>query len=653
MDLIDIRGTDFCCFEAFDLPLEEQGLVWITGENRDTKAADNNGSGKSSLFKALTWGLYGQTIDGERGDKVIRKGQKVAHVEVEFRDENGGHWVVVRERRKATPLLQLIKPDGRPFKASKEALQEQIISMAGLDFPAFKNTVLYGQNDSARFAHPRTKDAERKEMLHRILRTGVLKHCHDWVLEQRRGLKSKVIGIEASISNTISKQSMLDVEGLKADVDAFEGRRRAEVKAARDEARISKSDAEDYLAAARATTEPSLDKKQIANNIKRLEKLLSQAQTSASLAGGLATNIEEQTEERIELCGQLARHDAHISGMKSTLNELEGEERCPTCTSPLDEGVAKQHLEAVAVALKAERKKRKMPQGELRKADAELKRLRAEKDGHDEKASTASALTASIRTAEDEMATLEAAEAVAEAAAEVAEQRAAQSIELARAAILRARTLKEQPNPHEDRYKKAKSGARKLKKQRRGLKAERKEVTTEMAYIEFWVRGFSNQGLPSYILDAVMPYIGTRANQYLETLADSDIQMSFSTQREMKSSKGEYRDEIDIGWTIEGLEDSYPPSGGQLKKMEVATDLALMDLVAARAGGGLDVLALDEVLDGLDAEGRQRVLQLLSDLRSRRGTVFVISHESQMSEIFEKSVTVVKEDGVSRLVMSS
>jgi DNA repair exonuclease SbcCD ATPase subunit len=180
------------------------------------------------------------------------------------------------------------------------------------------------------------------------------------------------------------------------------------------------------------------------------------------------------------------------------------------------------------------------------------------------------------------------------------------------------------------------------------MSGDREAAASEAAMADFWVRGFGPQGLPSFILDSVMPYLTERANHYLETLADGDILMEFTTQRELKSDKGALRDEIAINWTIEGIA-GYPPSGGQQRKMEVATDLALMDLAEAREGSGLSLFMADEILDGLDAEGTERVMSLLQDLRARRSTVFVISHASSMHELFERQFTVVKEDGVSRL----
>ena len=144
-----------------------------------------------------------------------------------------------------------------------------------------------------------------------------------------------------------------------------------------------------------------------------------------------------------------------------------------------------------------------------------------------------------------------------------------------------------------------------------------------------------------------MPFLAKRANAYLRVLSDGDIKMDFTTQRELKS-RDERKDEIEITWEIEGNKD-YPPSGGQLKKMELATDFALMDLVATRDGGHVDILALDEILDGLDAEGSRRVVLLLKKLNNYRSSIFVVSHLPEISESFGYSVRVTKEDGNARL----
>ena len=86
--------------------------------------------------------------------------------------------------------------------------------------------------------------------------------------------------------------------------------------------------------------------------------------------------------------------------------------------------------------------------------------------------------------------------------------------------------------------------------------------------------------------------------------------------------------------------------------MEIASDLALMDVGDEYSGcGGLSLLALDEMLDGVDAVGRDRLVQLLTRLRRSRGSIFVVSHE-EISDAFERSIMVVKKNGVSALELN-
>jgi DNA repair exonuclease SbcCD ATPase subunit len=69
--------------------------------------------------------------------------------------------------------------------------------------------------------------------------------------------------------------------------------------------------------------------------------------------------------------------------------------------------------------------------------------------------------------------------------------------------------------------------------------------------------------------------------------------------------------------------------------------------VATEGETACQILLMDEVLDGLDVEGRRRVVQLLRELRSRKETVMVISHEADLLDEFEQVFLVSKRDGVS------
>jgi len=653
MRIVEVSAKDFCCFEQFTQPLDKQGLVWVTGENNDTQSAANNGSGKSTLFKALTWGLYGHTIDGEKGDKVIRAGRKTATVQVVL-EGNGKRWVVKRQRSKGAPKLELTQPDNSPFMGAKGIIQDKIIDMIGLDFHAFKNTVLYGQNDTARFADVRTKDAERKAMLHRILRTGVLAHCHEIALERRRELKGQLSKLEheVDVATTALAIRVRDASKEKADQADYERRRKQMIKERTERAHKHKRKAERY---AKEAKDVGKDKEESpGDEIESVKKQIRKAKKAVQKANDLATGIEaldgaaSAIRGRItNLTQQRAHAAAKLSSTVGALTELDGA-KCPTCHSSLDKGPARFH--------KIELQKSKgffelavsKYKEEWAKADEELEAT-LEKRRELRRKSDSSKHWILLGELEKRLSAMLAAQAQQAQEAKLLKVKSRTQLEYARGLVSEIKGLANEVNPYDERLSSVNKELRKLRKEMKALKASEVGVSEERAHVDFWVRGFSNQGLPSYILDSVMPYLADRANHYLEVLADGDITMEFATQREKKATKGEYRDEICIDWEIEGVQDSYPPSGGQLKKMEIATDLALMDLVATREGNRADLLILDEVLDGLDAEGRQRVLLLLNEMRAKRGSIFVISHEAEVAEIFEKAIYAVKKDGVSTL----
>lgn len=652
MEAVEISGKDFGPFAEFKVPLWKQGLTWVGGENRDTEAADNNGSGKSTLFKAIPWCLYGETIDGEKGDKVIRHGAKVAHVEMKLRDEAGGIWVVIRERRKGSPFLELIQPSGKPFKSDKDDIQDKIVDMVGLDFKAFKNTILYGQNDTSRFANPKTKDAERKDTLHRAMRTDVLKECHAWILERGRSLRAEVATAEAEIAKLEARAGEYNLDAIKAQRSEFEAERDEEIAAHTEEAKALRARAKKALEDIPAYETTLGDERPgLRKQIKACQAGVAVAEAAAKELKGLEAQAEELREKQDAVQQSIQEADMASRQASMQLVLLKGS-KCPTCTAPLASGDGAKHKHALADEVKALAKKTAQKQKEDDALDEALGALREKIDRAEEVAAGAAKMEREINRLSARITELDRADDAEKARIAAAQERAASLTEMAKKELTAAKEWEARENPHDIAFRSAKAKLAEFKTKQTEWEAKRDAKGVDLAHVEFWSRGFGNQGLPSFILDSVMPFITERANHYLETLADGDISMNFSTQRELKSAKGEVRDEIDITWEIEGVA-GYPPSGGQQKKMEIACDLALMDLVANREGGSLDLLMMDEVLDGLDAEGRQRVLQLLHELRAKRGSIYVISHESDVAEIFEKSITVVKDGGTSRLERST
>lgn len=628
MKLISISAVNFCLFERMELDLSGQGLVWIGGVNKDSDAANSNGSGKSTVLKVISWGVCGETIDGKNGDEVIRDGCKSAEVQTVF-EHDGDLWCATRTRRKGQPRLTLKRStDTDNWPGSRLEIQAKMDAMMGLDWLAFKNTVLYGQGDRKRFTDPSTSDGDRKALFNSILRNDILAVCHEWVKGEHLKLKREAEGVESEIATLNGKIGEHDIETLQRQHYDWDGEQRERVAKLAEKAR------------------EALDKAKAA-----AAKLTEAATLQATIEAAQAPDVSAATEARriaqTVLDGAVeARNKARtardvlktkLEGVDEQLELVDGESVCPVCTSPLDEGHAGEHISGLratrvdlATQLEAAREAFNAAKTEVERAEGAVETAEGAEEAEQERADAR-------------------ADEVSKVAALLTEAaRAKEYAQDARTRAAEAREAHEATNPHTKALKDAKA---KVKAYKAAVKAERAhldELNTERAHYQFWVKGFSNQGLPSFILDSVMPYVTERANHYLDILADGDITMSFNTQRELKSAKGEMRDELSIEWEIEGVRE-YAPSGGQLKKMEIATDLALMDLVATREGAHPDILMLDEILDGLDVEGRHRVMHLLHELRKVRETILVISHDESIAEVFEKCVVVVKDGGISRL----
>jgi DNA repair exonuclease SbcCD ATPase subunit len=648
MELYSVSAANFCSYSKLQLPLYKQGMIWVGGINNDTAAADSNGSGKSTIFKAITWGLYGDTIDGEKCDKVIKDGEKKAVVKIELLDGDGSKWTITRTRSKGAPGLAFETPHGLEVSGDKNQIQDKILEAIGLDFRAFKNTVLYGQGDSSRFAHPNTKDAERKIMLHKIMRTDMLALCHELVKGECKRMEGDIQEARLECEKLKTAKDSVDLPSLELEYSNWEKERQDDIDSRMRNIKEYKKQA---LSLIQRADEHVIETPNVAVIEAEIDAM--QAEADAIDVDECAIDIKENELGALE--SDLASKERKAASLEASYNaqndkisELEGD-NCPVCTSSLKTGSANKYIASVRKEMKRIKALMDVNSAEISTLEssindlttdiANMKRLTSDRDR---------LIRAVVKKRSGELYEAQMEAIRSSKKADDLKREAAIAITSAKNELKEINKAKGRANPYGQKLKEAKAKYIQLKERisvaEKGLKTKRREL----AHWKFWSKGFSNQGLPSYVLDSIMPFITDRANHYLELLTDGDITVEFKTQRELKSAKGAMRDEIEISWEIEGVDD-HPPSGGQMKKIEIATDLALMDLVARREGGKLDIMMMDEVLDGLDAEGCSRVVDLLRRLRKDRGSIFVVSHESKVGESFERAIWAVKEDGTTSL----
>ena len=104
------------------------------------------------------------------------------------------------------------------------------------------------------------------------------------------------------------------------------------------------------------------------------------------------------------------------------------------------------------------------------------------------------------------------------------------------------------------------------------------------------------------IIEASIPEIEYEANRLLARMTEGRMHVRFETQRE--TLKGDIADEL-------GTRPYELFSGGEAFRVNFAIRIALSKLLARRAGAQLQMLVIDEGFGTQDAEGRERLVEVV------------------------------------------
>ena len=148
----------------------------------------------------------------------------------------------------------------------------------------------------------------------------------------------------------------------------------------------------------------------------------------------------------------------------------------------------------------------------------------------------------------------------------------------------------------------------------------------------------------TYLANSKVEALSALTNEFLSAIG-SDIRIAFSGITMLKS--GKIRDKISISLLRDGIDcGSYEKfSQGERSRCELATILALQKLINTNCDDekGLDLLVIDEIMDGIDENGLANIFDTLNNLQV---TSLVVSHGA-VSEGYSHRLIVNKENGVS------
>lgn len=618
--------------------LDDRGLLLIQGQNNDDPSAESNGAGKSSVVDALCWAIYGTTARGVSTDAVVNKTAKKDCKVVVTLVEGDKEYTVTRHRKHSTGKNSALisEHDTKTgayvdmSKGTDKETQEIINKVMGCSLDVFMAAVYAGQECMPDL--PGMTDKMLKTLIEEAAGVEVLTEAYTNARGRYNAAKSALDSVVSSQNTAISNKTRLDAElaGYAHQSKAFEDGRRERAKAELSKVIPLNQEIAKAEEALKAWDEPAA----------RAELTDIEGKVKAHKAQ--ETEYNRLNTEAALLDRSLAAAKSTITMKKNSLANLEEglariEEQIGKPCGECGKAYCEHDLEA---ARQARRENIATLKKDLIDFAGETKKLVAQVTAAQETAATFKAGMTDISAAatrQRELSNLLNAIDAAKRDIE-AKKREVTAVKV----TANAKLTETNPWTKAIESKQAETDRNDDLILKLGEQIERLGAEAEL--LADAVKVFGPAGVRAHILDTVTPYLNDRTREYLGALADGNIHATWATLS--KTAKGDLKEKFNIDVTNDkGAESFAGLSGGEKRKVRLATAMALQDMVAGRATKPIDIFIADEVDHALDESGLERLMGVLERKARERGTVLVISHNS-LSDWIDSVITVTKSGGL-------
>ena len=169
-----------------------------------------------------------------------------------------------------------------------------------------------------------------------------------------------------------------------------------------------------------------------------------------------------------------------------------------------------------------------------------------------------------------------------------------------------------------------------------GITNKLSNVEEKAGHIEVLKKAFSTNGLIAYKIENMVKELEDLANDYLAELSDGRFSINFVVTN----------DKLNVEVTDEGnIIGISALSSGELTRVNTATLIAIRKLMSSISKSRINVLFLDEVINVLDEQGREKLVEVL--LREEGLNTYIVSH-GWTHPLLDK-IEVLKTENISRL----
>lgn len=569
-----------------NIPFDEGIIALIIGEN---------GSGKSTIFEAILWAIFGETAKKVTLDEIVSLGSDEGTADLTLVD-GSTTYQIIRSRnvkKQSTTLIFLINGDDQSAATIPET-EKKIQEYLKTDFVTFRNSIFFGQEEVSQFVSG--TDKQRKDILTKFLDLSIYDRALEQVKAKKLEINNKIKTLETektSMSSQLENITQIE-ESIKETEENL-----ATITTSRDQ---ELTNLETTKASYTATLQEQELKLATLNALK----------THRDKINTLYYDVQEKMNRLKKFRVDLDALDEDIKNKKTANTD------CPTCA------------QKITVESQANVRKSIVLAGNTLKLEVDkifVDLGMPEVTNFQELSQVLSQINQEITsTPAFEQSCSDYRAAIAQCDPNLVVQKYDPQIVSLTSHLTSQKKLLESFST----YKEA------IAKNTEEIELQQKELDN---YVELEV-AFGSNGIKTLVIENVIASLEEKVNTYINSL-NLGTTVSLETQVQTKSGTTKEKFSIFVHDT-HGKREFRTYSGGERRGISVGIRFAFADLALERANSNLQFLLLDEVTDAFDESRKETFYNLLTTLSQRYNQIFVISHDNAFKDLFTNVMTITK-----------
>lgn len=613
-----IQIENFFSIGTAELELQDNGYVFVRGINEnDTDNALSNGSGKSSIWEAISWCLCGETIRGGCKDVVNQNRDGGAMVKLVFNADDKEYIIIRSKEHKELKTNLKIFIDGEDKSGKGIRDSEKLLAeyLPDLTSSLIGSVIILGQGMPKRFSN--NTPSGRKEVLEKLSKSDfMIQDLKIRISARKLVLDSEIRQLEDSLL-TLSTTKQLGESSLEKETTKLEEFSQP----------ISYDDLiEEYAVEIERLNEQLNEESTIyTQSLQKIETINESIQKLADDKEIAIKTVKDRHEPILqELSHNLIAAEVNHKTAEANLKQLERiTDICPTCKQKLPDV----HKPDTTAAVKEVEDTLEWYNKVLVNKNIEQEEYQDQIDEVNTYYITEESKLRDILTLNQNLS-----KAAQNELLKVKEH-------LTECGSKQQLLITQRDNYHKN-LEEIKNNIETLKNElnqiEQSMATQTSKLNASKQHLEI-INKFNTivaRDFRGYLLLNIIEYINNKAKEYSKEIFLTDkIDFSLSGNN------------LSISYDNKGYE---ALSGGEKQKVDLIVQFAIRDMMCTFLNFSSNILVVDEIFDNLDKNGCEQVINLITNKLRDIGSVYIISHHTDIDIPYDKEMIITKgKDGVS------